>query len=557
MSAIPLPTEEECYLLAIFDDPSGIELAEFCWIDEEQEDGCYRCWDFQWSWYRCEDTYQIDYAGRSLGKSVGIQMRAFAFPFNFPGMEMLITAPELNHLRPITDKVEHQILSHRLTRELLPKQRGNGINHQPQFQVHFANNARIISRLPNRDGRGVKGMHPLVIEGDEMQDFPDNGWIELVETMKAGVPGAQWRNHGVSRGVRDRYYRYTTGEGADLPFTVHRYMAMHRPFWSGEERKNKIAMYGGTEDNVDYRRNIYGEHGDATNPVFVLARLMGCVRMQESPWATTYNEDIYAQIKINDELLRRAGAPIQNFLQLPMSHLDKAYTSFWGGMDVGYTRDPSEILIFGELEQKGESLLRLLARIHLMRISAADQAEAVRALFEFYGERMRRFSLDKTGNGLPLWQELAPELVGTHETLRRTPDHIAVRIKGYGFSQKVAVDFDDRPLIGRERPEDAVIEKNIVDFATDELRKLVDSRPARIELPNDRELLTEWQGQEVQYVRDEGSAAGIKRRYGGEGGSFHTLDAAKMMIAGRNLQLIDQVLARPHRQAPTLDRFFT
>lgn len=894
MSAIPLPSEEEHYLLAIFDDPSGIELAEFTWVDEEQEDGCFRAWDFQWHWYRNEDTYQIDYAGRSLGKSLGIQMRAYAFPFSHPGQEMLITAPELNHLRPVTDKVEHQILSHRLSKEMLPKQRGNGINHQPQFQAHFINNARIMSRLPQRDGKGVKGMHPLVIEADEMQDFPDNGWVELIETMKHGTPGAQWRCHGVSRGVRDRYYKYTLGLDPDLPFYVHRYMAMHRPTWSDDERRQKIAIYGGTEDNVDYRRNIYGEHGDATNPVFVLARLMGCVRINESPWATEYNEQVYAQIKINDELLRKANAPIQQFMDMPYNHLSSEYTSYWGGMDVGFcvdeqteiltrrgwlthdevrvgdeslaidpdtgeaswqsiqsvyrerfdgipmvhmkgqsfdalttphhrwltqgdsgkfrwrqtrtlttkdriplrapvslpltpsipdalvelvawywtegsrdkrheggvsigqslianpdkakrieaalvemwgkpgsgkpgpkpdpdgamwrygdrhggtmryfhifkraaeriveyapgadkvvtmefllaltasqlelfvevskqadgwdspsgicfeqhvearsrmfevalvlsgqsastsrseaggrerwhtrplqsatvspikaagfprstvqamtishvaytgviwcptlkhhnwvarrngsiyytgnTRDPSELLIFGETPQKGgESLLRLLARIHLMRVSAIDQAEAVRHCFEFYGERLRCVALDKTGNGLPLWQELDPEAVGTSVHLRRTPDHIARRIKGYGFSTKIPVEFDDRELVGRERPEDAVIEKNVVDFATDELRKLVDARPPRIELPHDAEILTEWQGQEVQYVRDEGSAAGVKRKYGG--GSFHTLDAAKMMIAGRNLQRIEEILKAPRRSRPTLDRF--
>lgn len=157
MSAIPVLTEEEKYLAAIFDDPSGIELAELLWTDEEQPDRCFRVWDFQLSWYHNEETYQIDLAGRSLGKSMGIMMRAFAFPFNYPGAEMLITAPELNHLRPVTDKIENMIYANRLTRELLPSQRGNGINHQPQFQVRFINNARIISRLPNRDGRGVKG----------------------------------------------------------------------------------------------------------------------------------------------------------------------------------------------------------------------------------------------------------------------------------------------------------------------------------------------------------------------------------------------------------------
>ena len=81
VSAIPTLDDEESYLAALLDDESGVELAEFCWIDEEKPDGCFRLWDFQWVWYRCDDTYQIDHCGRSVGKSVGIQMRAFAFPF--------------------------------------------------------------------------------------------------------------------------------------------------------------------------------------------------------------------------------------------------------------------------------------------------------------------------------------------------------------------------------------------------------------------------------------------------------------------------------------------
>lgn len=555
MSAIAALSEEECYLAAILDDPSGIELAEFCWIDEEQDDGCYRVWPFQWPLYRNEETFQIDWMGRSLGKSVGIQMRAFAFPFNYAGMEMLITAPELNHLRPVVDKIEHQILSHRLTREMLPKQRGNGINHQPQFQVHFANNARIISRLPNRDGRGVKGMHPLVIEMDEGQDYPDAGWTEIIETMKHGQAGAQWRVHGVSRGIRDRYYKYTMGEDPDLPFYVHRYMAMHRPSWSDSERKSKIAVYGGTQDNIDYRRNIYGDHGDAGSMLFVIHRLMACVRINESPWATEYNDEVYQKTKINDELLKSSGAPIELFLQFNGRHLDPIYKNFWAGMDVGFTRDPSEILIWGELavpKHKDEYMLRLLARIHLMRISAADQAAAIRSIFDFYGDRLQRFSLDKTGNGLPLWQELDPAAVGTHVDNRRTPEHISQRIKGYGFSNKVAVEFDDRELVGKETQNDAVIEKNVISFAADELRKMVDQ--GRLELPYDRELLTEWQGQEIQYVRDEGSAAGVKTKM--VGGSLHTLDAGFMTMAGRNLMRIEESLKlTSKKQTPVLVRF--
>jgi hypothetical protein len=87
--------EDEKYLAALMDDPSGIDLSEFLWTDETpgKDDPCYRVWDYQWAWYQNEETYQIDQAGRSLGKSQGILMRSFAFPFNYPGQEMLITAP--------------------------------------------------------------------------------------------------------------------------------------------------------------------------------------------------------------------------------------------------------------------------------------------------------------------------------------------------------------------------------------------------------------------------------------------------------------------------------
>lgn len=559
MTAIAQLDEEERYLAAILDDASGIELAEFTWVDEEQPDACFRCWDFQWPLYRSEETYQIDHLGRTLGKSQGIEMRACAFPFNFPGAEMLITAPELNHLRPITDKIEHRLRSTRLGQALLPKSRGQGINHQPQFQVHFINNARIMSRLPNRDGRGVKGQHPLVIEMDEGQDYPEPGWIELIETMKTASTGAQWRVHGVSRGLRDRYYKYTAGENPDLPFYVHRYMAMHRPSWSDAERRAKIAVYGGTDEHIDYRRNIYGEHGDITNSLFVLHRLMARVRIAESKWATEYNDDIYARIMLTDELLKSSGAPIELFLQFPATHLEDQYFAYWGGLDVGYTRDPSELLVFGELEHPkkerrdaGVSLLRLLTRVHMMRISADDQAAAVHHVFGFYGDRLKRFALDKTGNGLPLWQQLDPVAVGTSMGQRRTPEHISQRVAGYGFSNKVAVEFDDRELEPDETPEDAVISKNVISFAADEMRRLVDTDG--IELPYDIDLLTEWQGQEIQYVRDEGSAAGLKTKL--VGGSLHTLDAGFMMIAGKKLMNIEEALKkRQQPRGPVLARF--
>ena len=687
------------------------------------------------------------------------------------------------------------------------------------------------------------------------------------------------------------FYRITQHDNPDLPFYVHRYMAMHRPGWNAEERRKKIALYGGSRDNPDYKRNILGEHGDISSPVLVLARLMACVRMSESTWATEYNENVYAKRKLEYEFVEHSGMPIEGHLKLPASHLLPGYKSYWAGMDIGMTNDPSELLVFGLIKVGEKDVLRLLTRIHMMRISAVDQAAVIMAVADFYGDRLKSLALDKMqpvsepvltpggwraigslrvgdevigSDGKPTlvtgvypqedrrvmrvtcsdgsWTRCGPEHLWTvHHTQHRDPavmtteqiaatlpgasqnywtvpmlsapadlagsgerpvdpyllgallgdgnlrktgvrfssvdpeilaevegrlpdghvlrhtdrcnyqvvepvrarnakgqfppscgllaslreldlagkrshekavpseyltapwadrllllqgimdtdgwvsvqhgrsscgirssseqlikdvvtlveslggsaryaahatscngkagrtayrasiampeglipfrlsrkrdavvarvrplkryiasiepdgeedsvcirvaaeDHLyvtrhhllthntglglpiwqettrggrlhkhAVRIKGYGFSEKRAVAFDDRPLERREKPEDAVIEKNIIEHATDELRSLVDG--GMMELPYDTELLGEFQGQVIVYARDASDKGRKVARYGG-GSSFHTMDAAKLAVLGKSLDGIEQVMGRTRRNGPVLDAF--
>lgn len=84
----------------------------------------------------------------------------------------------------------------------------------------------------------------------------ENRSDEVDDTLNRGQPGAMFRCHGVSKGVRDRFFEFTQ-EGSG--FTVHRPMAMHRPTWSAEEREEKITKAGGSRQNIDYKRNVYGE----------------------------------------------------------------------------------------------------------------------------------------------------------------------------------------------------------------------------------------------------------------------------------------------------------
>lgn len=536
MAAIVEPDEDEKYLAALLDCPDGIDLAEFLWVDEEQDDGCFRCWDFQWPWYTSSEPLQADQCARAVGKTLGIQLRMFAFPFAFPGQEMLVTAPELNHLRPIVDGVEMRIFSNRLSREMLAKDRGsNGISRQPQWQARYKNGARVLSRLPQRDGKGVKGIHATRIELDEGQDYPLAGWIEIIESRNSWAKDSSMWVHGVPKGGRDKFYEITSqGSG----YLVHRIIQAQRPSWSNDERSQRITQYGGSRSSPDYKRNVYGEHGDATNPLFVLARLMACV---DQDAASEYNIDVFTEIKIEGEILEEEGVEVEQFLDLPGTHLGGwsqvkgGYNGFYGGMDVGLTNHPSELLIFG---QRSSGQLDLVTRIQLKRVHSGDQMSVIFWLFQHYGAKLKALAIDRGGLGFPIYQALQRTSVGK-------------RVVGWTFDEKVVTEFEDREMERNETLSDLAIWRRMVEHTSDLLRNVyVD--PKRFLLPFNREILNEFQGQRYTVVKSAGSPYG-KRSYS-EGG-FHALDAAKLAAGAKHIPLLESRLNEEPQQDAVLDIF--
>lgn len=530
MSVMERLTEEESYLWAILSDRSGLDQAEFSWLDAENEDYCFRAWPFQWKWWRDMNANQIDQCARSVGKSLSIKVRAYAFPFINPGQEMVISAPEGNHLDAITDVVETAFMNNRMGREMLVTKRGNGIKHRP-FHMNFNNGSRIMGRIPQRDGKGVKGIHPIWLELDEAQDYPEKGWIEVFETVKQGSVGNMWRAHGVTRGVRDYFFKFTQ----DSNWKVHRITAMHRPTWTAEERERQIEKYG-SRDHPDYRRNVLGLHGDATNPLFVLHRLMACV---DQDLASDFNDGEYIHLNIKNEQVLEVGDNILQLMDFPLSH--QKFKHNWIGMDVGYTNDPSEILVFTELPDKNKNtILKLISRISLDRINHENQVAAILWLIAFY--KPRAFAMDKTGLGLPLFQDIQGRA-------KNDPNikHFLDVIKGYNFSEKILVDFDDSIEVDEfmgDSVKDAGLHRNVLEYSTDKLRDLIDAK--RMLLPYDKELIGEFQGQTYVYNKATMDLYGRSRVF--SKGTFHALDAARMGVLGWAQHSIEEVTKKPKFQ---------
>jgi hypothetical protein len=371
---------------------------------------------------------------------------------------------------------------------------------------------------------------------DEAQDYPAAGWVELIETLRYGDETSRWRAHGVSRGVRDHYYKLSQSDD----WYVHRITAMHRPDWTDAERESKAELYGSRE-HADYRRNILGLHGDAMSSLFVLHRLMACV---DSNQTSDYNTNVYTHIRINDEYLRSSGMPIEALLDLPGSH--KLFKRVWIGMDVGMTNHPSEILVFGAENKPGQrggdvdgERIRCLARIHLERIGTKDQLRVMSTLSDFYSPLA--FGMDRTGLGLPIFQ-LAKE--GDEDA----SPHLQRAIRGYNFSEKIPVGFE--PLKDEDEwvdPMDRAILGNVLEYSSDQLRLLVDQ--GRIALPWDVDMLREFQGQ-AYYISKSSTNPYGKKEF--NKGKFHALDAARMAALAHSQELIEKQLSIRPEQAEVM-----
>ena len=589
-------SEDEAYLFALLSDPSGLDQAEFLWQDQSSEDNkfcphcgteangvhlreheelapeewelkysspsqCFRAWAYQWPWWRDPSALSIDQCARSVGKSLSIKVRGCAFPFIFPGQEMIITAPELVHLEPIVSLIESQMYATRTLRELLPPGR-SAITHRP-FQMNFKNGARIIGRIPQRDGKGVKGLHPIWLELDEAQDYPHAGWVELRETLKRGFEGAMWRAHGVTRGVRDDFYEITQ-DTPDNKWKVHRLAAMWRPNWTDAERQEAIQKYGSRED-PDYRRNILGLHGDKTNPIFVLTQLMKNV---DNDPLSDYNSVEYFKKIIKSEKLEMFREEITDELDFPPGHLAYAGSSaqerreqpkahYWCGMDVGFTIDPSEILVYVEHKPKpsAQSVFRLLTRLSLVRMPHRQQIQAILHVIDFY--RPQVFALDRGGVGLPLFQEMAEHIEAFRAgKLDEIPAWMGVydleaaltTIKGYSFGEKLLVEIDPSvELSPYDTPADmaakAGMRRNAKELGTDVLREMVDAQ--RLWLPWDEDLLQQFQG--GTWMSNRSMDAYGRRVF--SRGNDHVLDAARFAALAWSQHRIEELMKVTPQQA--------
>lgn len=486
-----------------------------------------------------------------------IKARAFSHVFRRTAENLLLTAPELIHLLPLTDAVEERLQDTRLTREFLDTRGGKtGFTHRP-FGADFIDGTKIVGRIPRLTGTGVKGQHQPDLMIDEAQDYPERGWVEVHETVmkdhvdRDGNPDFRYMFYGVHSGARDSGFFKRIG--GDSGFKLITVTAIQRPGWGKAEKDAAKAAYGGTS-NPDYRRNIYGEPGAASSAFFVTARLMACVDQgppNGRPEDSKYNSLEYVKQDLRWEEVADLLLPIHQVLDLPGS-----YGNIYMGADLGLNESPTVISCFSHEKVKGVDRLKLLRLYKLHRFTSRRIRETFYALGGHFGSKLIANGIDATGLGNPIWQEMQEDEIA--------PQHLLDVTRGYFFNAKVPVGIEatnvredsqgnlrdqygsavkkETDEWGQER---YVVTMPMIEAGRRYLREMVDS--GFLLLPFDPEITTDMQGETQQRVKSVGERTKLSKP-----NAFHILDSFTGMAMGSKAETVEEALA-VHRPAPVLD----
>lgn len=554
--------EDDWLLYALITDP--VYMPELLWKDPKNREyaGCYRVRDYQYQLNRVSYNYAILACARSVGKTESEKVHAqiHGFDGESEGENMLITAPELIHLLPLTDAIEDNIRDSRLLTDCLDTRGGQtGFTHRP-FGVNWLDGTKLVGRIPKVTGTGVKGQHQRKLLVEEGQDYPEKGWIEVNETVnydsrdRDGAESFHFWVYGVHSGDRASGFDEKARSTAWAKIQV---TALMRPDWNRARKENAIAAYGGTS-SPDYRRNILGEPGAGASKYFVTARVMACVDQEvDRPPDQTgshYNTHEYVAQTFRAEEIDALGMSIADVLNLPPP---ESADCFWIGQDVGLTDSPTVITIWGDRVEKKKPRRVLLRRFTLERFRPKDIRKTLYTIGWHLGTRIAGLGIDITGLGFPMFQDMEDDEL--------CPPHLLEVSAGYMFNAKIATGVDKNMVTNNHgvlRDQYGNMVKAIEDPTTGEVRYIVmmpfiaaSTRYVRdnfdngfYKLPFDTHVIKDILGETKQRVEKLGQREGTVKK----GDRFHILDSIRAMEMRARAEEIEAEIAVPEQQ-PVLD----
>lgn len=390
-------------------------------------------WPHQVEDLLCDDPNIVHLDGRSAGKSINITTDALHYCFITNGGKGLIAAPHQGHLDTLIEEIEFQIDHSEDIRTsiALNKQGKPKIVKKPYFKVEFSNGSILYFRPAGAYGDAFRSLHVDRVWVDEAAWLNEKSWKALRQCLEAG---GRMRIYSTPNGMRNTtYYRLTTTS----EFTVFRWPSWLNPNWTEARKKELIDFYGG-EDTPGYQHEVRGEHGKPSYGAFNIEQFNACrqevLEYQKTTITDSELKDCDTEEKAHDRL--------EMLLNLsPQSGV------FYMGGDLGYTNDPTELVVFREDrggDRRDRKLLTLVLRVHMEHVAYPHIAQTI-ALLDHYFTPVR-IGIDSGGNGTAVVHDLL--------TLDKyKPLQLEGRLEGYHFGGMTTLDIPNGQPIRKRTKE--------------------------------------------------------------------------------------------------------
>ena len=386
-------------------------------------------WPHQAEDLQCAEKNIIHLDGRDTGKSVVLSTDALHFAFTNYGVQGLVAAPHQGHLDTIIEEIEFQLeASPELTASVGVTKYGKPkITRKPYFRLEFTNGSILYFRPAGAYGDAFRSLHVERIWVDEGAWLTEKAWNALRQCLKAD---GTLRIYSTPNGLRNTtYYRLTSSD----QFKVFRWPSWLNPDWSHHRERELLEFYGG-KDTPGWQHEVAGEHGKPSYGAFNIESLNLCrqevadyrkVTIQGSDLSTCETEeDSLDRLEILLNLMPQTGV-------------------FWIGGDLGYTNDPTEVVVFREDEFGDRRVMTLVLRIHMEHVSYPHISQVI-SLLECYFTPVG-IGIDNGGNGLAVVQELLT--LDKYKQLQ-----LQGRLRGYDFGGMTTLDVrDDRQVKKRTK----------------------------------------------------------------------------------------------------------
>lgn len=322
--------------------------------------------------------------------SIVLSTDALHFAFTTRGGQGLIAAPHQGHLDTLVEEIEFQLDQNPdLMRSIAVTNYGKPkIHRKPYFRIEFTNGSILYFRPAGAYGDAFRSLHVDRIWVDEGAWLSERAWKALRQCLKTA---GRLKIYSTPNGMRNStYYRLTMSE----QFRVFRWPSWLNPNWTQQREDELLEFYGG-RDTSGWQHEVAGEHGKPSYGAFNIEQFNLC------------RQDVfeYQKVTITGRELKDCETEDSAADRLELLlNLTPRTGMFWIGGDLGYTNDPTELVVFHETTVGDRPVVTLILRVHMEHVSYPHIAQTI-ALLDRYFTPVG-IAVDNGGNGIAVVQEL-------------------------------------------------------------------------------------------------------------------------------------------------------